>query len=86
MFIVFISGDKSYENILTETVGDNKNVGLIRLNRPKSLNALCNALFTDIEDALKDFESDPNIGAIILTGSEKAFAAGESHTLLLCPY
>ena len=59
-----------------ETAGEKSNVGLIRLNRPKALNALCNALFVDLEDALNDMEKDSNIGCIILTGSEKAFAAG----------
>jgi len=46
------------------------------LNRPKSLNALCNALFTDLEEALNDFEKDATIGCIVLTGIDKAFAAG----------
>jgi enoyl-CoA hydratase len=55
----------TYENIQTETKG---RVGIIRLNRPKALNALGLAL-----DA---FEADPNIGCMVLTGSEKAFAAG----------
>jgi len=70
------STGKSYDNILVETTGEKNNVGLIRLNRPKALNALCNALFDDLEDALNDMEKNPEIGCIILTGSEKAFAAG----------
>lgn len=63
----------SYENILVETRG---RVGLIKLNRPKALNALCAALITDLQQALDAFEADPGIGCIVLTGSEKAFAAG----------
>jgi enoyl-CoA hydratase len=63
----------TYENILVETHG---RVGLIRLNRPKALNALCDALIKDLGQALDAFEADPNIGAIVLTGNEKAFAAG----------
>ena len=63
----------SYENILAETHGP---VGLIRLNRPKALNALCDALMTELGEALGVFEEDDAIGAIVLTGSEKAFAAG----------
>ncbi|HLG87424.1 MAG TPA: enoyl-CoA hydratase [Alphaproteobacteria bacterium] len=63
----------SYENILVETHGA---VGLIRLNRPKALNALCDALMTELGQALEVFEEDDAIGAIVLTGSEKAFAAG----------
>lgn len=63
----------SYENILVETRG---NVGLITLNRPKALNALCVALINEMGDALNQFEADDNIRAIVITGSEKAFAAG----------
>ena len=51
-------------------------LGIITLNRPKALNALNAALIGDLGRALDDFESDPAIGAIVLTGSEKAFAAG----------
>lgn len=63
----------AYENILVETRGP---VGLIRLNRPKALNALSDGLVTDMEKALNAFEDDPAIGVIVVTGSEKAFAAG----------
>ena len=63
----------SYENIIVEKKG---RVGLIQLNRPKALNALCDALMTELGNALRDFERDPEIGAIVLTGNEKAFAAG----------
>ena len=62
-----------YENILTETRG---RVGLITLNRPKQLNALNDALMNELGDALLAFDADAGIGAIVLTGSEKAFAAG----------
>ena len=62
-----------YENILVERRGK---VGLIRLNRPKALNALSRGLVADLNAALAEFETDPEIGAIVLTGSEKAFAAG----------
>ncbi|KAF3998496.1 enoyl-CoA hydratase [Glaciimonas immobilis] len=63
----------SYEAILVETQGK---VGLIRLNRPKALNALNDQLMTELGDALKAFDADEAIGCIVLTGSEKAFAAG----------
>ncbi len=63
----------AYENILVETKG---RVGIIRLNRPKALNALCDALVGELGTALDAFEADAGIGAIVLTGSEKAFAAG----------
>lgn len=52
------------------------NVGLVTLNRPKALNALCYALFKDLHTALVQLDEDPNISAIVLTGSQKAFAAG----------
>jgi enoyl-CoA hydratase len=63
----------SYENILVETQGK---VAVIRLNRPKALNALNDGLMIDLGDALLAFDADPEIACIIVTGSEKAFAAG----------
>jgi enoyl-CoA hydratase len=63
----------AYANIIVET---HDRVGLIRLNRPQALNALSSPLIEELNSALAAFESDPNIGAIVLTGSEKAFAAG----------
>jgi len=63
----------SYENILVETRG---RVGLITLNRPKALNALNDALMDELGDALSKFDADENIGCMIITGSDKAFAAG----------
>jgi enoyl-CoA hydratase len=62
-----------YENILVETRG---RVGLITLNRPKALNALNDALMDELGGALREFDADEAIGAIVVTGSEKAFAAG----------
>jgi enoyl-CoA hydratase len=63
----------TYENILVETRG---NVGLITLNRPKALNALSVGLVRDLGQALDVYEADSNVRCIVLTGSEKAFAAG----------
>jgi enoyl-CoA hydratase len=63
----------SYEHILTETQG---RVGIIRLNRPQALNALNLALKAELSLAIDGFEADPNIGSMLITGSEKAFAAG----------
>ncbi|MBT4931940.1 MAG: enoyl-CoA hydratase [Rhodospirillaceae bacterium] len=63
----------AYENIIVETKG---RVGLITLNRPKAMNALNAALIGEMAQALDTFEADADIGAIVLTGSEKAFAAG----------
>src|ERR1017187_5439025 len=63
----------SYENILVETRG---RVGLITLNRPKALNALNDALMDELGDVLAQFDADENIGCIVITGSDKAFAAG----------
>jgi enoyl-CoA hydratase len=63
----------TYETILVETIGK---VGLVRLNRPQVLNALNDQLMTELGDALTSFDSDENIGAMVITGSDKAFAAG----------
>src|ERR1044072_9215624 len=63
----------AYENILVETKG---RVGIIRLNRPNALNALNLALKNELGDAVRKFDADPNIGCMIITGNEKAFAAG----------
>jgi enoyl-CoA hydratase len=63
----------SYENILVETRG---RAGLITLNRPKALNALNDKLMDEVGEALLAFDGDEAIGAIVITGSEKAFAAG----------
>jgi len=63
----------TYENILVETRGK---VGLLTLNRPKAMNALSPDLMRELGEALLKFEADENIGAMVITGSEKAFAAG----------
>ena len=61
------------ENILVETRG---RVGLVTLNRPKALNALNDALMNELGEALATFDADEAIGAMVITGSDKAFAAG----------
>src|SRR5438105_5167088 len=63
----------SYENTLVETQG---RVGIVRLNRPQRMNALNDALAAELGVAVGAFDSDPSIGAIVLTGNDKAFAAG----------
>ncbi|MGH8805608.1 MAG: enoyl-CoA hydratase [Polaromonas sp.] len=67
----------TYEMIVTRTEGpDTRKVGIVTLNRPKQLNALNDQLMDELGSALKDFDADDSVGCIILTGSEKAFAAG----------
>ena len=67
----------TYECILTETRGEGeRRIGLITLNRPKQLNALNDALMDEMGAALLAFDADPAIGCIVLTGGDKAFAAG----------
>ena len=63
----------AYENIIAEKKG---RVGLITLNRAKALNALNAALIAELEQALDSFEADDGVGAIVITGNDKAFAAG----------
>jgi enoyl-CoA hydratase len=67
----------SFEHILVTRHGDgDQQTGLITLNRPKALNALNDALMEELGQALLAFDADPLIGSIVLTGSDKAFAAG----------
>jgi enoyl-CoA hydratase len=66
----------SYENIIVEKKGEKGGVGVIQLNRPKALNALCDVLMKEVSNALDDFEKDSTVGAIVITGNDKAFAAG----------
>ncbi|XP_063047734.1 enoyl-CoA hydratase, mitochondrial [Engraulis encrasicolus] len=65
-----------YQHILVDRRGANGSVGFIQLNRPKALNALCDGLMLEVGHALDDFESDTKVGAIVITGSDRAFAAG----------
>jgi len=64
----------NYESIVVRTEADR--VGVVTLNRPKQLNALSNQLMDELGHALKTFDADEHIGCMIVTGSEKAFAAG----------
>ncbi len=68
-----MSGERAYQNILVERRGA---VGIVTLNRPQALNALNAALIGELAAAIDEFEADDAIGAIVLTGNEKAFAAG----------
>jgi enoyl-CoA hydratase len=63
----------AYQDIIVEKKA---RVGIITFNRPKALNALCDSLVAELGTALDEVEDDPEIGVIVLTGSEKAFAAG----------
>ena len=63
----------AYETIVLEARG---HVGLVRLNRPKALNALNAQVIAELTEALKAYDANPDIAAIVLTGSDKAFAAG----------
>jgi len=71
-----MSSNTQYQYIKTDTTGTEGRVGLVTLNRPKALNALCAGLMDELIRALNDMDNDPKIGAIVVTGSEKAFAAG----------
>ena len=64
----------AYQNIIVET--PRSKVGMVRLNRPAALNALNAALIAELSTALDGFEADPAIGCIVITGSDKSFAAG----------
>ena len=64
----------SYQNIIVDQPAEG--VGRVRLNRPRALNALNSALMDEVMAAMSAFDADPAIGAMILTGDDKAFAAG----------
>lgn len=64
--------NRQYTNILTGR--PDHGVALITLNRPKALNALSTPLMLELNQALGEFDADPEVGAIVLTGSDKAFA------------
>jgi enoyl-CoA hydratase len=66
-----------YQFILTETQG---RVGLVRFNRPKALNALNSGLMEEMVTALEAFDRDPRVGCLVVTGNERAFAAGADIT------
>ena len=70
----------NYECITTRVEGEK--VGIITLNRPKALNALNDQLMDELGHALKGFDADPAIGCMVITGSEKAFAAGADITAM----
>jgi len=73
----------SYECILTETRGEGAlKAGLITLHRPQQLNALNDTLMDELGSALKAFDADEGVGCIVITGSEKAFAAGADITAM----
>uniref|UniRef100_A0A8D3BMM9 Enoyl-CoA hydratase, mitochondrial n=1 Tax=Scophthalmus maximus TaxID=52904 RepID=A0A8D3BMM9_SCOMX len=74
LFLLHAGGQ--YEYILVEKRGEKSNVGFIQLNRPKALNALCDGLMKEVGLALDSFETDGDVGAIVITGSDRAFAAG----------
>jgi enoyl-CoA hydratase len=66
----------AYQYLIVASKGKDNNVGFIQLNRPKAFNALCDGLMKELSVALNSFDNDNKIGAIVLTGSAKAFAAG----------
>ena len=71
----------TYTTILTEV---QEKVGLITLNRPDAMNALNSTLMVELMDALRGFDADENIGAIVIAGSERVFAAGADISEMSC--
>lgn len=84
ILISFAGGQ--YQYILVDKKGEKKNVGFIQLNRPKALNALCDGLMMEVGKALDAFEDDREVGAIVVTGSEKAFAGVKLSIKLVACY
>jgi 1,4-dihydroxy-2-naphthoyl-CoA synthase len=75
----FSSSPAPFQHILTETQADGS-VGVITLNRPKALNALCDELITEVNAAVASFEGDAKVGAMVITGSERC----ESYVCVFC--
>ncbi|OCT50913.1 putative enoyl-CoA hydratase, mitochondrial [Cladophialophora carrionii] len=75
----FQSTSSNYENIIVSNPRPGVGLRLVTLNRPRTLNALSSALFGELNEALKNYEEDNDIGAIVLTGNDKAFAGRSSH-------
>lgn len=71
---MFVTGN--YEYIKVSKVGKKENVGLVELNRPQVLNALCTDLMIETYEALNKFDNDPTVGSMVITGNKKSFAAG----------
>ncbi|NWW87327.1 ECHM protein, partial [Rhynochetos jubatus] len=65
-----------FQYLAVQKTGARQSVGLIQLNRPQALNALCEGLMAELRQALEALDNDPQVGAIVITGSQKAFAAG----------
>lgn len=72
----YFSVGAQYEYLLVEARGEKKNVGLIQLNRPKALNALCDGLMFELSKVLDALEKDSQISCVVLTGNERSFAGG----------
>ena len=72
----YSTANNKYKNILAEVKGSKNHIGFIQLNRPKALNALNSELISELGDAVQKFDKDPAIACMILTGSNRAFAAG----------
>ncbi|XP_062459159.1 enoyl-CoA hydratase, mitochondrial [Pezoporus occidentalis] len=70
------SAGAAFQYLAVQKTGARQSVGLIQLNRPQALNALCDGLMEELGHVLQTLQNDPQVGAIVITGSEKAFAAG----------
>lgn len=80
--IRLMSTETQYEYILTSKPAEG--VALITLNRPKALNALCSPLFKELNQALAKFDEDDSVGAMVITGSERAFAGKYQTSRNMC--
>jgi enoyl-CoA hydratase len=76
LLYLLITAAPAYEYLKVEKTGLKQNVGLITLNRPKALNALCAQLMHEMSRAIEQFDNDEAVGVVVITGNEKAFAAG----------
>ncbi len=68
-----------YEKLIVSRKGKNSEVGLIQMNKPKALNALCPELISEIGSAVREMDADSSIRCLVLTGSERFFSGKNSH-------
>ena len=72
--VILLSSTGQFQNLVVEKHGEKRNVAVVKMNRLKTMNALCDALMSEMAVALQQLEEDKDVGCIVITGSQRAFA------------